>query len=480
MGLQVRLRHALGQKLFDLPDRPLENPLVVGRAREAEVKIPSVTVATQHCALFLHEGQWVLQDTSGGSTWVNDAALSGPTPLCVGDVIAMGSDTSPATLEIDPAGVAEGRTGQPAISEEAASAAAQVAVAPTPMPRARGSSASPRHPSSGGYQASSAPAGPPQTARGASTDDPWGGQPPAEDAFAGWGAPAAATAEDSAPRRKKPPKKTSDVGLVIGIGIALAIIIGTGIAVYIHMHPDAPPAPPPAVVKQGPVDDSDNIFGIGHANAKHPKPAAGDSGSSATPTPADAPAHDDASPAPPVDNPTGAALAHTAPDPDEHKGDKAWEEVEVARTQANHGMAILKLDEYRSTHPGAFTKELDQYTDEVMDRLWWERVKSLFTSRESLKAAMAAKDKEIKEETSPAFKKTLQDEKKKIEVDFNRAQNELVSDMGYTSDTAPDIDNADALVKLDSDRDATKYGAWKVSTLKHIRRYRGSTPWEGE
>ena len=113
MSLQVRLRHALGERLVDLAERSAERPLIIGRAREADVKVPSVTVGNEHCVLFVHEGQWVLQDTSGGATYINGSALDGPTPLCVGDVITLGSDGNPATLEIDPAGAAAGRTGYP-------------------------------------------------------------------------------------------------------------------------------------------------------------------------------------------------------------------------------------------------------------------------------------------------------------------------------------------------------------------------------
>ena len=49
MGLQIRVRHALGQRVIELPDRAVDRPLVVGRAANAEVQVPSVTVAPKHC-----------------------------------------------------------------------------------------------------------------------------------------------------------------------------------------------------------------------------------------------------------------------------------------------------------------------------------------------------------------------------------------------------------------------------------------------
>ena len=54
MTLQVRLRHALGETVVDLPTRRADEPLIIGRAREAELQIPSASVGQRHCALFVH------------------------------------------------------------------------------------------------------------------------------------------------------------------------------------------------------------------------------------------------------------------------------------------------------------------------------------------------------------------------------------------------------------------------------------------
>src|SRR4051794_18913214 len=40
MGLQIRVRHALGERVIELPDRTVDEPLVVGRASTAEIQVP--------------------------------------------------------------------------------------------------------------------------------------------------------------------------------------------------------------------------------------------------------------------------------------------------------------------------------------------------------------------------------------------------------------------------------------------------------
>ena len=63
--------------------------------------------------LFVQDGQWIVQDNSQGKTFINGKAVEGTAALRVGDVIALGSGANPPTIEIDPAGAAERRSGQP-------------------------------------------------------------------------------------------------------------------------------------------------------------------------------------------------------------------------------------------------------------------------------------------------------------------------------------------------------------------------------
>jgi hypothetical protein len=160
MGLQVRIRHALGERLTALPARTVDHPVVVGRSAAADVQVPSVSVAPKHCALFVHDGVWVVQDLGGTSgTFVNGKKVAGPTPLNIGDVVTVGAESGAPKLEIDPAGTAEGRTGravagEPAAPPTGAAAAGAAAYASAPAaPIAPSAPVAPYagYPQAGGY-----------------------------------------------------------------------------------------------------------------------------------------------------------------------------------------------------------------------------------------------------------------------------------------------------------------------------------------
>src|SRR5687767_10970504 len=82
MGLQIRLRHALGERMFELSPRTVDRPMVIGRAADADVQIPSVNVAPRQSVLFVHDGYWVVQEASDSAgTYVNGEPIAGPTFL---------------------------------------------------------------------------------------------------------------------------------------------------------------------------------------------------------------------------------------------------------------------------------------------------------------------------------------------------------------------------------------------------------------
>ena len=62
MGLQLRVRHALGARILEIDPRGPDRPIVVGRTVEADVQVPMGTVAPSHCVLYMEGEQWVIQD----------------------------------------------------------------------------------------------------------------------------------------------------------------------------------------------------------------------------------------------------------------------------------------------------------------------------------------------------------------------------------------------------------------------------------
>src|SRR6185437_10625624 len=105
-----------------------------------------------------------------------------------------------------------------------------------------------------------------------------------------------------------------------------------------------------------------------------------------------------------------------------HKDPEAWTAVVEQLNGADVGKAITMAEDYRHQHPSESMKELDSLIDDALDRLWWDRVTELCKDTNEVQAKLKAKDKEIREETSAAFKKTLLEERKPIEIELKKKQ----------------------------------------------------------
>src|SRR6185503_873983 len=126
MGLPIHVRHPLGEEMIELEPQGADSPHIVGRSGDASVRIPSIQVGRQHCALFVHNGHWVVQDAGGKSgTFVNGKPLSRPKFLRIGDVIRLGADDDSPSLEVDPVSAAKGRHGYSVVRSSALEAEAE-------------------------------------------------------------------------------------------------------------------------------------------------------------------------------------------------------------------------------------------------------------------------------------------------------------------------------------------------------------------
>src|SRR2546421_418490 len=109
MGLQLRVRHALGARMVEVESRGPQRPIVIGRNPDADIQVPIGTVAPSHCVLYMEGDQWVIQDNgSSTGTYVNGAEVLGPVYLNFGDVVRLGESEGGPTIEIDPLGTAGG------------------------------------------------------------------------------------------------------------------------------------------------------------------------------------------------------------------------------------------------------------------------------------------------------------------------------------------------------------------------------------
>ena len=458
MPLQVRVRHALGEKVLALPDRTIEQPLVVGRGREADVVVPAVSVSPRHCLLFVQTGQWAIQQEAGITT-LNGQPLSGPKPLRAGDVIGLGGQASVPTILIDTVGVAEGRSGR-----AAGAATPAKAIEVPPAPPARGA------PVSGVY--GSIPRRPPlptpaefyeATETDADTID--------------WEAGGALPQ----PARFYVPKPRRTSGTLVALAMLFGIVVLGGAAVIAYRNYPKLVAPP-VIVRQTIADEhptrraTNNIDVPGQPHA-HDQQSAKAATAPSSAGPATSASDNTAGGSGPPESEAGASWAERSLRPPD--ADSAWDQLEIAHMRPKRqAIAIIQCDEYRRLHPGKYEKELDQYTDDAVNWLWWAYVVHLWDQREELDAAVRQHEQDIKAQPSGPFHDTLVKEKAELQDRWSQVQRELTQDMGYESALPPNLKSPRHLYLLAKLRDPAKYAAFKARVLHYVRDHHGSVWWD--
>src|SRR5688500_8188692 len=413
MSLEVRLRHALGDRLVELPARPIDEPVVVGRSAAADVQVPSITVAQRHCVLFVHEGRWVLQDAGGTTgTFINGKKAEAPTLLRGGDVVTLGTEPNAPTLEIDPAGAARGKrgyvtaVGAPSGSTPASLPPQPPSPGPAPVPATTAAMVAPSHPAVPAEPASYPAAGYAGSYPAAGHFQP--AAPPVDtsagDVVVGW------TADVAAPRYYSR-RRRGDYSLPVAIFITLLIVGGVAYYARKHWHQSvqvgtSAPAPRTGSTAPAPVAPHGNdtarspetIFNASEATA-------GPTTGAAVALPQPDPATTDPSGVPPVMQDAGTDVAaadagggdgtgQDAVDSSETAGtsgatggdDPAWKQVQTARFSPDEAKAIVLFDDYARTHPGRNAADVQAYTEKAIDRIWFERIEQLFKQRDDLKA----------------------------------------------------------------------------------------------
>ena len=509
MSLQARLRHALGERWVELPERGVDQPVVVGRAAAADLQVPSVTVGQKHCVLFVHEGRWVVQEVGGTpGTYVNGTKVAGAAFLSVGDVITLGPDGAAPAIEIDPAGAAEGRAGQPAAGAVAPAVAHAPAAAPHEFafapaaPQYPGAYAPPQPTVAPGY----APAYPPYAATtypvpaAAQWQQPAAPVPAAtqEGSIADW--PTDATPRYYPSRRRRTSGGGS--GVIIGMMLTLLITAGAGYWIYRHFGNRNPlvvvPAPstqasPAAPATRRAADDPagapPSIFDPTQprraTTRATTRTATGGAPATAPPGPDMAAVPPEASPQDPpemANGDAGAGDGAASQDPSDAVSvagdDPAWKQVEAARHLKDEAKAILQFDDYARTHPGAAADQIQQYTDAMLDRIWFERIENLCEQREELNRKIAEVDKDLAEETDANHKTRVLNPLRQQYV--SRVQNieeELATNMKYTEKSTPNLLDDAEIERLRQARDPQYFASWKNRVLAHVRRTHGELPW---
>lgn len=506
MGLLVRLKHALGERVLDLPERQADDPLVVGRAGDADIKIPSVNVAPRHLVLFVHEGSWVVQDGPGSTgTRVNGVPLTGAQALRGGDVLTLGTETNAPTLQIDPSSIPAHpgvQTSQPAGGSISTSAHVSA-----PPPVGRMVQAAPPVPPAAPEEQyeqydASAPAG-----ESGGDDTAWMTD------MSGSTAPVARSLY--VPKRRK----SSDAAVAFAVVASLAVLAGVGGFIYLQVKKqEAATAQmtmvPPPVRKPVIVEDVPKKAPVAPRVATKPTAIA----AAPPPPPVDPTDQLDEPPPPPKPKPKNAkplvttrpsppprptipapgpsdTTAMTPPVPENQLTEmpddpadpeaaallKDWKHVESAYYNPNIAKALMAIDAYAEAHPNSRGQQIEQFREDLLDKLWWDRVTDLIQRRKDLTDGIKKTEQDLKDETEAAFKKTvleprLEDQKGKVV----KVTDKLVKEMQYSAATPPPINKDAEMRKLREQRDSSLFKQWKAKVLLSIRQNHGALPWANE
>jgi hypothetical protein len=172
-----------------------------------------------------------------------------------------------------------------------------------------------------------------------------------------------------------------------------------------------------------------------------------------------------------------SSAAEEAP-PDPRMSDPEWRNIEVARLD-DPVLAIVKFDDYRERFPDTpYKKDLDQYTQDALDRIWWQRLAELFEQRDSAMKEIADRKQQLAQSQDAAFKKEVEGEIAKFAEARDRADETIRNQMKFTGQSPPNPYDSQDLAINRRQRDAAYYETWKAQVLAAIRHSRGQRlPW---
>ena len=410
MTLQVRLVHSLGDRLIDLPERSFESPLVIGRLPNADVQVPDALISRRHCVLYLHEGQWYIQDGKGAArTFVNGRPALEPTPIQTGDVVTLGTDPTPPTLEIDPFRIWQ--TASPHTMDQPPQIAAEYG------------------------NATEALENPP-----AESGDDW---------------LSAAAAQTGAQRYYVPKQNTWSTGMISGT-IFTSIALIAGAAYWYHVRQKAENdrynAELSKVVEQKvEVKKSKNVFEQ-IENERKQKALAALAAEASKPK-------------------VGSVDMTAAQDPGRQT--EEWRRIEEAHSSYKPADAIVIFNDYLKQNPTTpYAGDLRRFTEDALDQIWWDHIAQLAEERDAAKKDIIAKNRDMAQSIDPEFKKSIQDEKAVLEEKLQRFEDTL-KELNYLSNEKPNLFDPALMAILRNSRNPAVYNPWKEGAEKKIKESRG-------
>lgn len=302
-----------------------------------------------------------------------------------------------------------------------------------------------------------------------------------------WGAPAAATPAKPRPRRVVKQQGISPTTFAVVAAVSLVIMIIGGVWIY-NNYRKADEASRPKETAEHPAEQQkqpNSIFDF-QPPAKGTKTGAADN-THAAPGVQPAPDRRGTARAAPKTQPAPippAAATSAKPEMDvaaeKAVDDPEWEAVERARSSGDPVIAIVKFGDYMDRFPeNKNKKDIERYTDEALDLLWWKRLNDLFAERNEAQKQIASRKMEISQAQDPNFKKDLEKEIARFTETRDNVDSVIHDQMKFTSDTPPNLYDSQDLSIARKSRDAKYYEeTWKPQVLKTIKSSHGQRlPW---
>jgi hypothetical protein len=150
-----------------------------------------------------------------------------------------------------------------------------------------------------------------------------------------------------------------------------------------------------------------------------------------------------------------------------------WKKVEEAHSGFTSKEAVVVYNDYMKLHPqSAYAADVRKYSDEALDRLWWEHIAQLISDRDEVVKEIKQKNADIASTKDADTRKTLEEEKAPLEDRLGHIDGQLKA-MNYGSQAKPVVEDDRAMAELRRARNPVIYDPWKESTEKRIKESRG-------
>ncbi len=156
----------------------------------------------------------------------------------------------------------------------------------------------------------------------------------------------------------------------------------------------------------------------------------------------------------------------------------AYQRIAQAAQNGDPAQAIVQIEAFRTRHDASYQPALDSLIDTAADRLWWQRITELLTTRQQAVSQMHALRQSMARATADE-RQAIEQRLRTLQAQADAATRDL-QDMRYIASQPPDLANPAMMHSLRQQRDPIIYERWRQRTIPTLIRTGGRPPWEME